>query len=438
MQGSVIRAPRPCVAPCRDCSYHCVQKIAPVPTVAQALSQWFSILPAPALEMETLPLSASLGLITAQPVYAPMDVPSAICATHDGIAISFEDCRLRLAAGEQTLSPKEFSRCPMGSAIPQPFDTVAHAEQCQIHSDGTATLFSLPLQYQSVCLKGSCVAEGELLAQEKERLTPSHLALFQYAGITKVSVWRKPQVTIIPTGNDLLPPGSRPAPGQWIDCDSIYIKAITEQHGGQAHITEIVPDTEQAIENAIREALPNCQVLVLIGGVSKGERHYGDYTTGVIRRMGDISCHGVRLSPGGKHLLLGQIQGKPVIGMPGPPHAAIIMTEYVIPAILNRLLGCVSFEPPVVPAVLEEDLPPRGGGEDIWECRVVLTPSESGYRARMVDRLGETTDNFIRASGSVSVTGPRSQFKQGCTIPVKLLHSESEIRVAASHTSPEV
>ena len=114
------------------------------------------------------------------------------------------------------------------------------------------------------------------------------------------------------------------------------------------------------------------------------------------------------------------------------------MTEYFLPPILSRLLGGVCCEPAVVQAVLEEELPPRGGGEDIWECRVVLTPAEGGYHARMVARLGETTDNFTRASGTVAVTGPRSGFRAGCTVPVRLLRPQSEIdRFARDQAAPD-
>ena len=319
MRGSVIRPPKPCTDTCRECSYHCVSKPAPLPTVAQALERWFSGLPDPPDRSESLPLSDAMGRIAARPVHAPMAVPAEACATHDGIAISFETGRARLAAGTGRLSHGEFLRCPMGAYVPEEFDTVAHAEQCRIHPDGTAELFSLPVQYQSLRLPGSYIQPGEVLVREGERLSPSHLALMQYAGLTHVEVRPRPRVAILPTGNDLLPPGSRPGPGQCIDCDSIYIQTMTQQHGGLAQLCPILPDREEDIEAAVRRALPGCDLLVVIGGVSRDEHNYGDYTAGVLRRMGQIDCHGVRLSPGGKHLMLGQIHGKPVIGMPGRP-----------------------------------------------------------------------------------------------------------------------
>lgn len=427
MKGKVIQAPKPCTDGCTGCSYNCVYKPRPVPTVKEALERWLGALPENVPERETLPLASALGRITAEPVYAVLDVPSSTRATHDGIAIDYRACAARAGAGTATLAPGEFLHCPMGAYVPDEFDTLAHAEQCRIAPDGAAELLSLPPQYQSIQLRGGSVAKGELLAEGGERLTPSHLALMQLAGLTEVAVRRKPTLGIIPVGGDLLPPGSRPGDGQCIECDSLYIRAMAEQHGANPLVTGIVPDDEAAIRAAAAALLPQCDALVIIGGVSKGEHHYGDYTAGVIRDMGQISCYGVQLTPGGKHLILGQIDGTPVIGMPGPPHAMIVMTEYFLPPLINRFLGCPVYEPPLVYAALESDLPPRGGGESIWECRVTLSKSGGGYTARMVDRLGETRDNFILGSGSVAVTGDLAQFKKGALIPVKLLHTPFEI-----------
>ncbi len=424
MKKSVIIPPKTCSDQCKDCSYQCEKKIAQVPTVDQALDLWIGNLPQVNSETETVPLPEAAGRVLAEAVLAKIDVPVDNCATHDGIAINFESVRDKFEFQPCILQPEEFFHCPMGTAIPQTFNSIAHAEQCKLNPDGTATLLEMPVQYQSVKIKGTYVGKGEKLADVNEVLSPSHLALMQYTGHTEALVKRKTKVSVIPVGDDLMMPGQIPSAGQYIECDSIYISAITSQYGGEATVFPIVPDDSGRISQAIREALPNCDVLVVIGGVGKGEMNYGDHTLKTVREMGSIACHGVQLGPGGKNMLLGQIDGKPVLGIPGPPHAALTMTEYFIPPILQWHLQCTVYRRTVVDVVLEHDFPSRGGGTNIWEPRVHLIESPRGYTARLVGNMGETVENLITASASVSVTGDLSQFQKGKKVKAKLLHNK--------------
>ncbi|SHI18708.1 molybdopterin molybdotransferase [Sporobacter termitidis DSM 10068] len=427
MQGSVVVPPKPCVDACKDCSYQCTQKIVPVPTVGEALDMWLDGICFSNVETETVELSDALNRVSAAPVYAKFDIPAANCAMHDGIAVCRAHCEDKFASGNHTLLPDAFRHCPMGSVIPEQFDSIAHAEQCCLNDDGTATLFQLPVLYQSVQLKGASIAGGEKLMEADEKLSPSHLAILQYTGHTAVRVKRRPRIAVIPVGDDLKAPGEVPAPGQSIDCDSIYVRATALQCGAEAMVSRLVPDDGAAIAEAIRRELPTCDILVVIGGVGKGEHRYGDHTVAAVREMGRISCYGVLLGPGGKNLLLASVEGKPVLGIPGPPHAAIIMTEYFLPPIIEHWLGCPCYERQTVEATLAEDFPTRGGGKSIWEPRLRLEMTGQGYSARIVERMGDTVDNFINAAASVAVTGDPAQFKAGGKVRVKLLYGERTI-----------
>jgi len=433
MQGSAVISPRPCVDACKDCSNHCAQKLAPVPTVDEALGKWLDNIHFSDIVTELVTLSEALNRISSEPVYSRFDIPTATCATHDGIAVHRGYCEEKFSLGDHTLLPGEFLHCPMGSVVSEKFDSIAHAEQCKLNSDGTATLFQLPQLYQSVRLKGTSIAKGEKLVDVDEKLSPSHLAILQYAGHSFIRVKRRPRISVIPIGDDLKAPGEIPAPGQSIDCDSIYVQAIALQCGAKATVTQIIPDNRKAITEVIQKELSTNDILVVIGGVGKGELNYGDHTVNTVRELGRILCYGVLLGPGGKNLLLAQIDNKPVLGIPGPPHAAIIMTEYFLPPIIEHYLGCPCYERQVVEATLVENFPSRGGGISIWEPRLCLEMTEQGYSARIVDRMGDTVDNFINASASIAVTGDLEQFKMGRQVHVKLLYGERTIAAKNLH-----
>lgn len=427
MIGSVIKAPSPCRDSCKDCSNHCSQKNYSMPTVNEALKIWFDNLHNTFNKCEEINLDKSLGRIAFETIYSQHNIPTENCASHDGIAIKRVLCEKRMAQGECILEPNEFVHVPMGTVIPEGYDTVAHAEQCRLNNDGTATLLQLPILYQSIKLKGTYISKGEEIIKENERLSPSHCAILKYTGNGTVIVKKKPKIAIIPIGNDIVEVDKTPGAGEYIECDSMYIKMIALESGGDAYVTDIVSDNEKDINAAIKSEASNCDIIITIGGIGRGEQNYADYAVNAIRNVGRIFCYGVKLDPGGKNIILGEVDNTPLLGIPGPPHAAIIITEFFVPSIIEHLLAKPCYKVPELVVTLEEDLPERGGNEKIWEVRLKLKRKKDGYYGKMVDYLGDTVDNFVNAVASISVTGDLNQFKAGKKVNVKLLKSIHDI-----------
>ena len=426
-QGSVIVPPKSCVDMCKDCSYHCKAGIVPVPTVDESIRRWMCDLGTRDIGMEIIPVACALGRITAKPVLSLIDIPSANCATHDGIAVKRSYCEGLAKNNIYELRQSDYQHCPMGTVVPPEFDSIIHAEQCVIHSNGTATFFELPILYQSVQLKGTSISKDECILSENVNLTPSDLAILQYTGHTHVCVKKRPSVFIIPLGDDLKPPGMFPSPGESIDCDSIYIHAFAKMCGADGYVTPIVPDDENEIEKVLHDCLVKGDIIITIGGIGKGEQNYGDCTLKAIRKFCKISAYGVKLGPGGKNMLLAGYENKPVIGIPGPPHAALIMTENFLPPAIEYYYGCPCYDPPVVEVCLEHDFPARGDKDSIWEPRVCLRKTDDGLTAHIVEKLGDTVSNFIEADASISVTGSAKNFHKGCRVHARLIRGERTI-----------
>lgn len=428
MQGSVIRPPAPCGDTCRDCSYHCRYQGMKPPSLGEALEHWLGRLGEAKTKEEEIPLTEALNRISACQVVSKIHIPVTNCASHDGIAICHRECKEILSAGNNRLEPGQFLHCPMGAVVPERFDTVLHAEQCTFQKDGSVLVYQLPVLYQSVKLKGSSVAEGEVLMDAGERMTPSHLAMLQYAGYTSVKVKKRPVTGILPIGDDLKEAGELPGPGEMIDGDSIYVMAVAKECGADPFVLPVIPDDREQIEKALEQCIKTCDIIVTIGGIGKGEAHYGDLTAQAIRTYCHVSAHGVQVGPGGKNMLLADASGIPVIGLPGPPHALIMMAPLFLPPAVERYYGCVCYEPRTVDVELLEDFPNRGDGESIWEPRLCLTPGPQGYLGRIVDKMGDTVSNLIHADASVAVTGDLKNYRKGCHVKAKLLCRESEIR----------
>lgn len=422
MIKSVVVPPKKCEDLCSECSYNCEDRIKELPIVDEVYEKLEEVFGDYDIGKEKIFLEDALDRILAEDVFSKIDIPNATCAMHDGIAVDYMNCVKRFNKGNRVLSNDEFFFAPMGTPIPEKFDTLLHAEQCKSFGDGSMMILELPKQYQSITLKGRYLNKNEKLAKVGEILTESHLALFQYSGNRVVTVKKKPKLTIIPVGNDLVKAGSIPNIGEHIECNSIYISSMAKKSGGEATVTPILKDNEDEIIGVIKNSISDSDIIVLIGGIGKGEDRYGDYTTKVVRNLGDIIFHGVQVGPGGKNMLLGKIEGKPIIGIPGPPHAAIIMTEYFIPKIISIIQGKEYFKREELEVILENDLPSRGGDEYIWEPRMNIMEENGIYKGSLVKNMGETVENFVTANASIIVTGGKERYKKGNKVKVKLLH----------------
>lgn len=435
MQKNVVVPPQSCRSQCHNCSNQCNQKASKSLPAEKALELWILRNASSSIGCETVSLIEALDRVAGESVSAKFNIPIETCAMHDGIAVNWDICQKKWAAGDSVLQSAEFCHCPMGTAIPPQFDTLTHAEQCCINPDGTARLFNLPVRFQSVQRKGSSIAAGETVLSAGEKLTPSHLAMLQYTGHTDVRVKRRPKISILPVGGDLKAPGETPGAGENIECNSIFIRALAQKCGAEAEIWPIVPDEESTITEALRSLLPACDAVVTIGGVGRGEKNYGDRTVGALRELGTILCYGVNLSPGGKNVILGYLEDKPVLGIPGPPHAALIMSEYFLPPVIESFLGCPCGTTWEQEVTLGMDFPVRSG---TWIPRVYAEKSALGYQVRLVDHLGDTIDNFIHGIAEISICGDASDYRKGSRVNARFLYDERTAALKMRRLSPDV
>ena len=197
------------------------------------------------------------------------------------------------------------------------------------------------------------------------------------AGVTSVAVHARPRVTVFSTGDEVVPPEAATLrPGQVRDASAVALAAMAAQAGGEPVPGGIVPDDPEALETALRAALPASDLIVISAGSSVGVR---DETAGVVRRLGPpgIWCHGIAIRPG-KPTLLAECGGVPVIGLPGNPRSALVVFRLLGIPLVHLVGGCTMPPPePAVRARLARDLPSAAGRLDVVQVRLtggVATP----------------------------------------------------------------
>jgi molybdopterin molybdotransferase len=338
-------------------------------------------------------LDDAAGRIPAADIVAGEALPGFDRSAVDGYAVRAQDtfgasesipAYLTLAgsvamgsAAEGDLPAHSAIAVPTGGALPAAADAVVMIEYTQEAMPGTLEVVRPGAPGDGVVRADEDAAPGAELVPPGRPLRAQDLGMLAAAGITVVTVHARPRVTVLSTGDEVVPPGTATLrPGQVRDASAVALAAIVTEAGGEPAYAGIVPDDPGQLESALRAALAASDLVVISAGSSVGAR---DETAGVVRRLGQpgIWCHGLAIRPG-KPTLLADCDGVPVIGLPGNPRSALVVFRLLgIP--LVRLVGGCTTPPaePVVRARLARDLASATGRLDVVQVRVhdgIATP----------------------------------------------------------------
>ncbi len=303
----------------------------------EIINSSISVLPSIKLSL----LEAS-GYVLAEDVFSTTDIPAFNQSSVDGYTFSFAalesykrlDLKGEIAAGEKenfVLSPKQAMRIFTGAAIPANADTVVMQEKTTIEN-GQLVIEDEQLQQGSNFRpKGTDIKEGALALTKDIFLSPAAIGFLAGIGIKEVSVYKRPSISIIVTGNELQQPGTPLQFGQVYESNSFMLKAALQQ----LHLNDVdvfwVDDTLQHLSKKLNEALIRSDIVLLTGGVSVGD--YDFVLNAATNCDVEKLFHKVKQRPG-KPLLFGKKENKLVFGLPGNPSSVLTcFYVYVIPAL---------------------------------------------------------------------------------------------------------
>lgn len=263
---------------------------------------------------ETVPLREAVGRVTAEPLYAGYSVPMADIAKFDGYAVKSGETRG--AQDQRPLPLAGYARINTGEVLPQPFDAVVMIEDTW-DEGGIPRIRKSAAPGQHIRRAGEDVRAGELVLPKGHRIRPFDIGALATYGIDRIRV-RSVRVGIVPTGSDLVPLGTAPGPGQTIETNTLMAEAYLTGIGATCRRYGIVPDESDLIREAVETAIAENDLVILSAGSSAGTR---DFSRDVVEELGEVVFHGIAVRPG-KPVLLANVDGKPVLGMPGYPVAA--------------------------------------------------------------------------------------------------------------------
>ncbi|MBI4778506.1 molybdopterin biosynthesis protein [Candidatus Desantisbacteria bacterium] len=420
-----------------------------------------------------------LGRVTAESVIARICSPHYHSAAMDGVAVKAENL-----IGASEVSPinlvlgRDAVLINTGNPIPQGMDAVIKIEDVCIQSETIRNsqfairnpqlveVMTPVVPYQHVRLLGEDIVAGEMVLTTNHLIRPQDIGAMLAAGVVKVWVKKKPQVIIIPTGDELVQPGESLKPGAIIEFNSRMLGSMIYEWGGEAVVSEIVPDSYEKIRDKVLEAAALADMVIINAGSSAGTK---DYTAQIIRELGELLVHGVTMMPG-KPVALGIMKGSgvrgqvaqtflsvsavsedrsqesevggqetgegnhaffkttPVVGIPGFPVSALLaMEEFVMP-LIRHALGLNVIQREKVQAVITQKIASRLGMEEFIRVGVGYFPERKPVFVAVPQRQGAgIITSMVRADGILRIPRLCEGLEDNSIVEVELFKSKQQI-----------
>lgn len=319
----------------------------------------------------------------------------------DGFAVRASDVPGRLKIGGDA------QRIATGGVLPQGSDAVVPIENARVDGDFVVIDERVP-PGDCVVSRGADVKSGETVLKHGRRIGGPELAVLATLGIIEIPVYRMPRVAVISGGDELVAPEERPQSSEVRDSNRYAIAALLVALGASPRHYPIARDRRGELEAMLSSALRECDAVVLSGGSSVGER---DLVRGAIEALGgNVIVHGMRIKPG-KPALLAEIDGRPVIGLPGNPASALFVMDAVAAPIISALAGA-----PPQRAQLEAMLAAPLHGREGWTWFMPVELRDE--RAHPLPLQSFSVSLGARASGYVRVGEERCEYAAGDVVKV--------------------
>lgn len=378
----------------------------------------------PIEERELVNIEEVIGRVLAEDIIAPIDVPHFDRSAMDGYAVIAEDTygaslhnpvTLTLSGSVMTgeipeggVKKGKCFKVATGAMIPNGADSVVILEDTEIMGD-KIIVYKPIFPGANITKKGGDIEKGSLVIRKGTVLTPSKIGVLASLGIREINVFRKPEVVLIPTGNEIVPLDEPIQRGKVYNINSYTLSALIKENGSIPITFPICPDDEKELSKSVEKAL-NYDLVIIIGGSSVGER---DIVMDVLKGIGEILFHGIAIKPG-KPTIGASARGKLIIGMPGHPTSCLSNGYMFLIHVLRKIANL----PPKKFQILKGKLSKR---ISVTIGRMQFLPVKlQGDEVIPVFKESGTITSMAEADGYIEIPGNKELLERGEEVEVKL------------------
>jgi molybdenum cofactor synthesis domain-containing protein len=409
--------------------------------IEEALKQYFQTVELKKLPSEEVSLVEAINRVLAVDVKSEVDVPPFDRSAVDGYAVKAEDTHgasqanpivLDLTgsinAGDSLnaeLKRSETIRVATGAHVPKGADAVVMLEYTEKLSDDRVEIYRPITSGYNVSKKGEDVKTGDVVLCRGMNLKLQDIGILAAIGRSDISVVKKPIISVISSGNELVEPGTKLEMGKIVDINRYLLISAIKDVGGNPIDTGIVGDESKDLKFTISNGLERADMILVSGGTSVGTR---DLVPEVVNSLGKpgIIVHGIAMRPG-MPTALAAIGSKPVILLPGHPVAAITAFNVLVRPIIARLIGSPvkQMHNKMIRATVKRKIPSRPGFRDF--VRVKVKSSPNGFTVEPVRVRGASViSSMVRANGILEIQEEKEGVEAGEEVEVALFRRLEE------------
>ncbi len=405
-------------------------------TAGEALRLLLENLPRTRPPGKMVRIEEALGMICSRDIISPEDLPPFSRSTVDGYAVKAEDTfgatetmpaylnvSQEIFMGESpgfSLSKGTAARIPTGGMLPAGGDAAVMYEHVHPVDAAMIEVLAAVVPGENVIHAGEDVKKGGIVVREGRRLRPQDIGACAGLGLTEIPVYERPAVSIISTGDEIVPARETPAAGQVRDINSYVLSGMVLNAGCIPVKRGIFRDDYGGIRSVMEDSMKDSAAILLSGGTSVGTK---DMVAKIINDIGGpgVLFHGVSLKPG-KPMIGGVMRGVPVFGLPGHPAAVGICFEIFVEPVIEKLAG-LGERPSwrrrlTVRARLSRNISSSQGREE--HVRVMLEEREEGLLAVPVLGKSGLITTLVKADGTFVVPMNRNGVEKGEVVEVRL------------------
>ena len=380
----------------------------------------------------------AVGRVLAKPVWAKISSPHYHASAMDGYALSSKDTSqamptspVTLYVGEQAMYVDTGDVLPDWANCVVPIENVEPLNENGGISDQIRQPYSIRIRasippWSHVRPMGEDIIATELVLPAGKRLVAVDLGAAAACGQKELLVFRKPIVSILPTGTELVPLGSEVKKGDIIEYNSVVLGAQVKEWGGLVNRFPITKDDYDLICEHVSKAANESDLVLINAGSSAGAE---DFTSSVIEKLGELYVHGVAVRPG-HPVILGMLHANdnrpvPVIGVPGYPVSAAITGEIFVKPLIELWNGFKQSQQEFLEAEITRKITSPAGDDDY--VRIVAAKVGEKYLAAPLSRGAGVITSMVRSDGYMIIPRGTQGFEAGTKINILLNRAKSEI-----------
>ena len=382
---------------------------------------------------EIAPLDKTLGRVLSGDIVSPEDLPGFPRTVVDGYAIRAKDSfgateslpALLEIVGEvgmgqvpsMTVAAGQAVKISTGGMVPKGADGVVMVEYCHLMDQTTVEISRAISPQENVIQPDDDFKKGAVVLRKGWKLRSQDVGVLAGLGVTEVTVYRKPRVAIISTGDEVIPVQEKPKPGQVRDINTYTLSAFCTKEGAEPVPLGLCRDDFEQLRNMLLKGLETADTVWISGGSSVGTR---DLTLKVFESVEgtELLVHGISISPG-KPTIIARKGATAVFGLPGHTASAMVVAEVFLAPFLARLGGESRFGQRVqnkVSARLSRNIESASGRDDFIRVRLIQKDGE--WIAEPIFGKSGLISTLVEADGLLRIDRNTEGLYQGQEVEV--------------------